>query len=195
MTSFVRSSKFVNMDGIVPGVFSDRAKAEASLIELREIGFSDDELGVLVTDPETHHLIDDSTAQALKGLGHGVLVGAPLGAIAGLALAAIAAPGIGVIGVGGALLFSGHIGALWGAVTGAYLGLTAEIHHLEDIEQKYQIALKPNEILVVVVSDSDRADTACEIMTKNGATCLRETVESQPHAPFSLNPRPAASAT
>jgi hypothetical protein len=93
-----------------------------------------------------------------------------------LAVAALAAPGIGVIGMGGALLFAGHVGALWGAITGAYLGLTAEIHHLEDVEEKYEIQLAPHEVLVAVVTDPERSKPVCETMQRHGARCIRETV-------------------
>jgi hypothetical protein len=169
-------AKVAALEGVVPVVFSSRAQAEAAIAELRALGFADDELGVIVPDPAHHDLLDDSTHEALTGLGHGILVGAPLGAIAGIALAALAAPGVGVIGVGGALLFGGNIGALWGAITGAYLVLTAEVHHLEDVEHKYEIPLKPEEILVVVMTDPGRADAVCQIMQRHEARCVRETV-------------------
>jgi hypothetical protein len=81
-----------------------------------------------------------------------------------------------VIGVGGALLFAGHVGTLWGAITGAYLGLTAEIHHLEDIEEKYEIPLAPHEVLVAVVTNPERSDEVCGTMQRHGARCIRDRV-------------------
>lgn len=164
------------IDGVVPGVFADTASAEAAIEELREMGFSDDELGVIVTDPAHHRLIDDPETETLRGLERGILIGTPLGVLGGLAVAALAAPGIGLIGLGGVLLFGCHAGALWGAITGAYLGLTAEIHHLEDIEEKYEIPLAPHEILVAVVTDPARSQAVCEAMQRHGARCVRETV-------------------
>lgn len=74
------------------------------------------------------------------------------------------------------MLFAGHVGALWGAITGAYLGLTAEIHHLEDIERKFEIPLAPEEVLVVVVADAERSKAVCDVMQGHGARCIRETV-------------------
>lgn len=127
-------------------------------------------------DPSHHRLIDDSIHEALQGLSHGTIAGASIGTVAGIALVALAAPGVGVIGVGGALLSGGHPGALWGAITGAYLGLMAEVHHLEDVERKYEIPLAPEEILLVVVTDTDRSDEVCRIMRRHGARCVRDAV-------------------
>lgn len=163
------------LDGVVPGVFADPASAEAAIAELREMGFADDELGVIVTDPAHHHLLDDSTQEAMRGMERGILIGTPLGILGGLAVAALAAPGLGVIGVGGALLFAG-VGTLWGAIIGTYLGLTAEIHHLEDIEEKYEIPLAPHEVLVAVVTDPERSQAVCEVMQGHGARCVRDRV-------------------
>jgi hypothetical protein len=74
------------------------------------------------------------------------------------------------------LLFGCHAGALWGAITGAYLGLTAEIHHLEDIEEKYEVPMALHEVLVAVVTDPERSQAVCETMQRHGARCVRETV-------------------
>ena len=172
----VMAAKIPALEGVVPVVFSTREQAEAALAELRALGFADDEMGVIVPDPAHHHLMDDSAHEALKGLTHGILIGTPLGALAGIAIVALAAPGVGVIGIGGVLLFGGHVGALRGAITGAYLGLTAEVHHLEDTEHKYEIPLKPEEILVVVMTDPERADAVCQIMLRHEARCVREAV-------------------
>jgi hypothetical protein len=164
------------IDGVVPGVFADTASAEAAIAELRALGFGDDELGVIVTDPAHHRLIDDAERETLLGLERGILIGTPVGVLGGLALAALAAPGIGLIGLGGVLLFGCNAGALWGAITGAYLGLTAEIHHLEDVEEKYEISLAPHEVVVAVVTDPERSQAVCETMQRHGARCVRETM-------------------
>jgi hypothetical protein len=164
-----------SLNRIIPSVFADRASAEKAIVDLRDVGFAEDELGVIVPDPAHHDLIDDTTHQALEGVEQGMLVGAPVGALAGIALAALAAPGIGVLGVGGALLFGGHLGALWGVVAGAYLGLTARVHHIEDAERKYEVPLKPGEILVTVVTDQDRADVVTELIERDGGHLVRAT--------------------
>ena len=168
------TEKIMALDTVVPGVFASREAAEAAIADLRELGFADDTLGVIVPDPIHHRLLDDSTHEALIALERGILFGVPLGFLGGIALAALVAPGIGVIGVGGALLFGGAAGALWGAITGSFLELTTEIHHLEDIERKFEFPLAPEEVLVVVVADPERSETVREVMRAHGARIMRD---------------------
>jgi hypothetical protein len=158
---------------VVPAVFADRAQAEAAMAELRALGLRHDDLGVMVPDPAHHHLIDNSTKEALTGVEKGVIFGAPLGALAGIGLVALAVPGVGLLGLGGLLAIGAHAGALWGAIIGSYLGLTAQIHHLEDVEHRYEIPLDATDILVVVRAP-DRAAEVCAILQRHGARCVRE---------------------
>jgi hypothetical protein len=84
---------------VVPAVVADRAQAEAAMAELRALGLRHDDLGVLVPDPAHHHLLDNSTKEALTGVEKGIAFGVPLGAPAGMGLAALVVPGIGVLGL------------------------------------------------------------------------------------------------
>ena len=161
------------LEGVVPAVFSSREDAEAGMAALREAGFSNDDLGVMIPDPEHLRLIDDSSKEAWKGLSTGMIAGIPIGTLAGMALTALIIPGLGILGVGGALLVGGVGGALWGTYIGSTSGLAAEISHVEDIERRYEIPLRPNEILLIVVAN-DRAVQVCEIMERHGAHCFWE---------------------
>jgi hypothetical protein len=165
--------KVTALEGVVPAVFDDREQAEAAIEELREIGFSDDELGVMVPDPEHYHLMDNSLKEVMKGLGTGGAVGAPLGALAGLGVAGLLIPGLGVVGVGGALLWGGLGGAIWGTYLGAQIGMAVEIIHISDIERRYEIPLKQNQILIVVVA-ANQSEKVCQIMESHGAHCFWE---------------------
>jgi hypothetical protein len=160
---------------VVPAVFADRAQAEAALAELRGLGLRHDDLGVLVPDPAHHHLIDDSSREALTGVEKGVAFGVPLGALAGMGLVALAVPGVGLLGLGGLLAIGAGGGALWGAVIGSYLGLSAQVHHLEDAEHHYEIPLAPTDILVVVRTP-DRAAEVYTVLQRHGARCIRDYV-------------------
>lgn len=163
-------------DGVVPAVFSDTTGAEVAIGELRTLGFSDDELGIIVTDPAHHRLLDDSMHEVATGVENGVLVGLPIGVLGGIGLVALAAPGIGLIGLGGALLLGGTLGAMWGGITGSQLGLLTAIRHLEDVEEEYEAPLAPGEVLVAVVVDPERQDAVREIMQRHGGRYIRETV-------------------
>jgi hypothetical protein len=62
------------LDTIVPGVFPSREAAEAAITDLRELGFADDTLGVIVPDLVHHRLLDDSTHEVMTGLERRILL-------------------------------------------------------------------------------------------------------------------------
>jgi hypothetical protein len=165
--------KLQGLNGVVPAVFENRGQAEAAIKELRAMGYSDDDLGVMVPDPEHYHLLDNSVKETLKGIGTGGVIGMPLGVLAGIGVASLMIPGLGPIGVGGALLWGGLGGTIWGAYLGAQIGLAAEIIHLEDIERRYEIPLKPNQMLLVVVA-GNKANEVCRVLEMHGAHCIWE---------------------
>ncbi|MGA7673111.1 MAG: hypothetical protein WBW04_22030 [Nitrolancea sp.] len=165
--------KVETLKGVVPAVFSNSEDAEAALEELRRLGFRHDDLGIMVPDPEHHHLIEDSDKEVWGSLSTGMVAGIPIGVLAGMALTALVIPGLGAIGLGGALLIGGTGGALWGAYLGSMTGLGVEILHVEDVEHRYEIQLKPNEILVVVMAHNE-AERVCEVVQRHGARCLWE---------------------
>jgi hypothetical protein len=164
------------LEDVVPAVFSREEDAEAAINELRGLGYSDNDMGIMVPDPTRFHVMDKSLQDVLKGLGYGGIIGAPFGVLAGLGIVTLAIPPLGFIGVGGALLFGGMQGALWGAYIGAQVGMAVEIKHLEDIERRFEIPLKPHEILVVVVA-GEQGRRVCGIMERHGAHCAWEVVE------------------
>lgn len=163
--------KLEAIDGAVPAVFSSKADAEAALTELQRMGFSNDDLGVMVPDPTHFRLMDESGKETWHGLSTGMVAGIPIGALAGMAMTALIIPGLGILGVGGALLVGGVGGAMWGAYLGSVSGVAAEIMHVEDIERRYEIPLQRDEILVVVVAN-ERAPEVCDVVQQHGARCF-----------------------
>lgn len=162
-----------SLEDVVPAVFSNEEEAKAAIDELRELGYADNDFGIMVPDPTHYHLLDKPMADTLKGLGYGGIIGAPIGVLAGMSVMTVLIPPLGFIGIGGALLYGGLQGALWGAYVGAQVGMAAQIHHLSDIEQRFEIPLKPNEIMVIVAAGDD-ADRVCSIMNEHGARCCWE---------------------
>lgn len=113
----------------IVGIFEDRARAEAAARRLREAGFSDRDVELLLPGdaPRTEALVEtDDAEQPGVGRALGGVVGGAVGASAGLGLAATAAslliPGVGpitAIGMAAAALF-GAAGAAGGvAAAGA----------------------------------------------------------------------------
>jgi hypothetical protein len=162
-----------SLEDVVPAVFSSEDEATAAIDELRALGYTDNDFGIMLPDPTHYHLLDKPMADTLKGIGTGGIIGAPIGVLAGMSIMTLLVPPLGFIGVGGALLYGGLQGALWGAYVGAQVGMAAHIQHLGDVERRFEIPLKPNEIMVVVVAGNDAA-RICEIMNAHNARCCWE---------------------
>jgi hypothetical protein len=156
---------------LVPGVFGDRSSAEAAIEELRNLGLTDDDLGVAVPEPGRYVIEQHAEEEAVKGLAEGAAFGAPIGAIAGLGLMAVALGAAGLtVGLGGLLVGVGG-GAGWGSILGGAAGFSARVR-LDDLEDRYcEIPLGGEDVLVVARA-GDRIAKVREIMQAHGAKCF-----------------------
>ena len=114
------------------GLFRDRESTEGAYRSLRDRGYSDDDINVIMTDEtRDNYYANDADSElgskALEGAGVGSIAGGTLGAIVG-GLAAIGTnlilPGVGLVVAGpvaAALAGAGAGGAL-GGLTGALIG-------------------------------------------------------------------------
>lgn len=121
--------------GILTGMFSDRASSEGAYKSLRDRGYSDDDINVLMSDEtrRTYYGDDDTAAtselgnKSLEGTGVGSAIGGTLGAIIG-GVAAIGTnlvlPGLGLVVWGplAAALAGAGAGGLTGGLVGALIG-------------------------------------------------------------------------
>lgn len=131
-------------------IFEDRAIAEAAVEDLRRSGLADEHLGVAVHGSDAYVFEEDVEAKTAHGLERGVAIGAPIGAIAGMTVLALIVPGVGTIGVAGILAAGGVTGALAGGFWGAYLGIKAEEHIMEEEWDWERTPLQPGQVMVVV---------------------------------------------
>ena len=122
--------------GILTGMFRDRESTESAYRSLRDRGYSDDEINVMMSeDTRNKHwgsdtVGDDETNlgnKALEGTGIGSAIGGTLGAIIG-GVAAIGTnlvlPGVGLVVAGplAAALAGAGAGGLTGGLAGALIG-------------------------------------------------------------------------
>lgn len=119
--------------GILTGMFRDRDSTESAYRSLRDRGYDDDEINVMMSDETRDKYYTDADGDAnlgdksLEGTGVGSMVGGTLGAIIG-GIAAIGTnlvlPGLGLVVAGpiaGALAGAGA-GGLTGGLVGALVG-------------------------------------------------------------------------
>ncbi|HEX8732282.1 MAG TPA: hypothetical protein VF725_09525 [Ktedonobacterales bacterium] len=146
---------------IAVGVFRDPAQAHKAVEELRQAGYSDEEIGYLarVRAPEP----DESTSTTItSGVVEGGLVGGLLGAAVALLI-----PGFGLAIAGGVLAVAIG-GAAVGAAAGGLLGVLIGIGLPEEEARYYQKELAAGHTVITVKAESGYAD-ALEILRRNGA--------------------------
>jgi hypothetical protein len=118
--------------GMLTGLFRDRDSTERAYRSLRDRGYTDDEINVMMSDATRDKFYKDDPntelgSKALEGAGAGGAIGGTLGAIIG-GIAAIGTnvllPGLGLVVAGpiAAALIGAGAGGLTGGLVGALIG-------------------------------------------------------------------------
>ena len=162
---------------IVTGQFRDSNSADRAYTSLRDRGYSDEDIHVLMSDDtrkryyDREHVEIEEGSKAMEGAGAGAAVGGTVGGILG-ALAAIGTnaiiPGIGLVVAGplaGALAGAGAGGAA-GSIVGALVGAGIPEEHAK----LYKHGVEQGDIVVGVHprDDADRTYFADEFKNYGG---------------------------
>jgi len=153
----------------VVGVFSNQAQARLALQELRDAGFTEQQLGLVTPsggDGGWRGETSDPDTNWEEGAGAGAATGAALGGLWAVGIAAGALPAIGPIIAGGVLasvLASALGGAAVGGVVGALIGLGLS----EDEARGYEDEFKAGRTLITVQAPGRFAE-AVGILRRNG---------------------------
>lgn len=146
---------------IAVGVFHEHTQARRVLEELRQAGYSDDEIGYLARasarEPDNTTIASITTSAAEGGL-----VGGLLGAAVALLI-----PGFGPA-IAGGILATTLGGAALGAAAGGILDVLISLEIPEEEARHYQRELEAGHIVITVKSQSGYAD-ALDILRRNGA--------------------------
>lgn len=153
-------------------IATTEAQAESIVNQLKESGFSYNDISVLFPDKAgTRHFAHEQHTKAPEGAaagaGTGGIVGGALGWLAGIG--ALAIPGLGPFIAAGpimAALSGAAVGAAVGGITGALIGMG-----IPEFEAKrYEGRIKDGNILISVhTEDNDEARRAKEIFELAGA--------------------------
>ena len=147
--------------GIMTGVFSDKASTEGAYKSLRDRGYTDDEINVIMSDDtRSKYYANDPDSElgskATEGAGVGGAIGGTLGAIIG-GIAAIGTnlvlPGLGLVVWGpiAAALAGAGAGGLTGGLVGALVGWGIP----EDRAKVYEESVKNGGTVLGVTPRSD----------------------------------------
>ena len=147
--------------GIVSGIFRDSDDAESAYSELRERGYGQEEITVLMSEQArdeffpSEDVVDETERKTLEGTGAGGAIGAAVGAVAG-ALAAIGTtimiPGLGLVVAGP--LAAALAGAGAGGVTGGLIGAMVGAGMTEERARIYKTAIEEGGIVMTVTPHS-----------------------------------------
>lgn len=157
--------------GMLTGLFSDKESSESAYKSLRDRGYSDDEINVLMSDKTRDAYYGDDNddvttelgSKAAEGTGIGGAVGGTLGAIiAGIAAIGtnLVLPGVGLVVWGplAAALAGAGAGGLTGGIVGALIGAGIP----EERAKVYEEGVKNGGTVLGVTPKSDEDATYFE---------------------------------
>jgi hypothetical protein len=151
----------------VVGVFDDRRAAQQAIAELRQVGFRDDQIGVVARDEGPTGVNTETGSRWEEGAATGIAAGAGIGALWGLGIVAGVLPAIGPAIAGGVLasvLASAAGGAAVAGVLGALVGLGIPEEEAKFYEGEFHAGRT-----LVTVQAPGRYEEAREILHKHGA--------------------------
>ena len=153
-------------------IATSEAQAESIVTQLKDAGFSYDDISVLFPDKAStrtfaHEQHTKAPEGAATGAGTGGVVGGALGWLAGIGMLSI--PGLGPFIAAGpimAALSGAAVGAAVGGITGALVGMGIPEYEAK----RYEGRIQRGNILISVHTDSaDEAARAKEIFQRAGA--------------------------
>lgn len=162
------------------GLVDNEFQAERIVEELRNAGFSNNDISVLFPDKTgTRDFAHEQHTKAPEGAATGAATGGVLGGVLGwlVGIGSLAIPGLGPFIAAGpimAALAGAGVGAAAGGLTGALVGMG-----IPEYEAKlYEGKIKEGNILIAVHSEnSDETKRAKEIFERSGAHDVSYTEE------------------
>ena len=163
----------------IAGLFDDRRHADRAIDDLKQAGFTDGQIGVVMRDSIDGHPKGEHAKEthAAEGALTGALGGGILGGVAGylVAIGAITIPGLGAVLAGGALAEAlgvvagtAAVGAGVGAAAGGLVGVLVGLGIPEKEARHFERGFGAKDVLVTVKA-GDRIMEALAIMEMNEA--------------------------
>jgi len=146
---------------MLTGMFSDRQSTEKAYNGLREKGYSDDEINLIMSDDTRKKYYAEGKeteigTKAAEGAGKGSAIGGAVGAIAGVIAAlgtSLLIPGLGIVIAGP--IAAGLAGAGAGGLTGGLIGALIGSGIPEERARLYESGLKKGNVVLGVHPRND----------------------------------------
>ncbi|GEM_PF-2521332 len=142
------------MSNLITGLFDSETAAEKAVSELKQIGYTQNELSIIMKDRTASADFADEVgaSRTLEGVGTGAAIGGTLGAVLGglLAVGSITIPGFAFVAAGSlAAMFAGA-GA--GGLAGSLLGWLTTAGIPDDVAPYYERSINEGGIVVAVAT-------------------------------------------
>jgi hypothetical protein len=161
----------------IVGVFDSGSNAEMALNDLRDAGFSPDQVSIVARDTrEAGEIAERTGAEGAAGAGTGAVLGGITGGIVGwlIGIGALALPGIGPVVAAGALATTLG-GAAVGAAAGGLVGALVDLGIPEEEARGYEESVRQGRMLVTVTAATDdQAREARRIFDRHSGTDVRD---------------------
>lgn len=151
-------NKSTTQQGMSTGMFRDRESTERAYNMLKERGYTEDEINVMMSDDtRKKHFVDEHGNEteignkAAEGAGKGSAIGGTIGAIAGLIAAigtSLVIPGLGIVIAGP--IAAGLAGAGAGGLTGGVIGALVGSGIPEERARMYESGIKEGNVVMGV---------------------------------------------
>jgi hypothetical protein len=151
------------MANLITGLFETEAAAEEAVAHLKEIGYTQNEISVIMKDrAAAEDFAIETGSHTMEGVGTGAAIGGTIGAVlAGLlAVGSIAIPGVGLLAAGPLAAMLAGAGA--GGLAGSLLGWLVGAGIPEEMAPYYERGLSTGGVVVAVAThdgDDDRVRT------------------------------------
>lgn len=155
------------MSQTIVGLFHSQEQAREAVRELKNRGFSEEEISLVARDEDADRHGDTEMTYDNQNLADGTATGGAIGGLAGLlaGAGALLIPGIGPIIAAGPLA-----GALTGIVTGGIAGGLIDYGIPEEQGKRYERELDRGKVMVAVTVDSEEdAHDAAAVLRSGGA--------------------------
>ena len=159
----------------VVGVFDGPNHAEMALNELKNAGFTPDQVSVVAKDNRETRDMVESTGMGAEGATAGAFLGGITGGVLGwlVGIGALMIPGVGPVVAAGALATTLG-GAAIGAVAGGIVGALVDAGVPEDDAKSYEEHIRKGSILLTVHAASDQqARQAQRVFERHGGGDVR----------------------
>jgi hypothetical protein len=139
------------MANLVTGLFDTEANAEAAVSQLKNMGYGQNEITIIMKDRgAADSLAHDTGSRTMEGVGAGAAIGGTIGAVlAGLlAVGTVTIPGVGLVAAGALAAMLAGAGA--GGITGGLIGWLASAGIPDDVAPYYERGLHEGGVVVAV---------------------------------------------